>query len=125
MKHLCTYSISRRSRIPLTSPAACDMATAGHTVAAETESVSLHARHTHKAGTRAQQALTPSLPPTAVPTARQLLTRAAYRGPYGNPLIPDPESLQGLTPAALRGFVADTFRPSHMVRLAMGAMTGG
>ncbi|KXZ51946.1 hypothetical protein GPECTOR_11g70 [Gonium pectorale] len=50
----------------------------------------------------------------------ELLTRSAYRGPYGNPLIPDPEAMAALTPDALRSFVRATFRASGIVLAASG-----
>lgn len=54
----------------------------------------------------------------------EFLTRAAYRGPYGNPLIPDPEAMASLTPDALRRFVARTFLAPHMVLAASGVEHG-
>ncbi|GLC34134.1 hypothetical protein PLESTB_000841100 [Pleodorina starrii] len=50
----------------------------------------------------------------------ELLTRAAYRGPYGNPLIPDPDSMARLSPEALRSFVAAHFIAPHLVLAASG-----
>ncbi|GIL94697.1 hypothetical protein Vretimale_918 [Volvox reticuliferus] len=50
----------------------------------------------------------------------ELLTRAAYRGPYGNPLIPDPDSMARITPDELRSFVARHFIAPHMVLAAAG-----
>ncbi len=66
-------------------------------------------------------AAAPTDPPARPP---QFLTRAAYRGPYGNPLIPDPEAMAALTPDALRGFVARTFLAPHMVLAASGVEHG-
>ncbi|KAG2497396.1 hypothetical protein HYH03_004551 [Edaphochlamys debaryana] len=50
----------------------------------------------------------------------ELLTRAAYAGPYGNPLIPDPGAMERLTPDSLRAFVARTYLAPHMVLAASG-----
>lgn len=50
----------------------------------------------------------------------QLMARSAYRGPYGNPLIPDPEAMAGITPDTLRAFTARTYIAPHMVLAAAG-----
>ncbi|KAG2449781.1 hypothetical protein HYH02_005305 [Chlamydomonas schloesseri] len=50
----------------------------------------------------------------------ELMARSAYRGPYGNPLIPDPEAMAVITPDTLRAFTARTYIAPHMVLAAAG-----
>ncbi|GFR42591.1 hypothetical protein Agub_g3518 [Astrephomene gubernaculifera] len=54
----------------------------------------------------------------------EFLTRSAYRGPFGAPLIPDPPALSALSPASLRSFTSSTFIAPHMVLAASGVEHG-
>jgi hypothetical protein len=61
----------------------------------------------------------------------QLLVRAAYEGGLAHPLIPDPDSMQHITPQTLATFVAQNYtgkhpqdvRACHLVAVCCGGKT--
>ncbi|KAI8464776.1 MAG: mitochondrial processing peptidase alpha subunit [Monoraphidium minutum] len=56
--------------------------------------------------------------------ATELLHRAAFSGGLAQPLMPDPESLSGLTPEAVHAFVAAHFTADNMALAVAGAGMG-